>query len=617
MEEHLDQSLAFDLPKHRASAIKVIGVGGGGSNAVNHMFNSGIRGVDFVVCNTDLQALTFSPIPVKVQLGKNLTNGLGAGANPDTGAMAAEESTEELRAVLEPDTKLLFITAGMGGGTGTGAAPVVARVAKEMNILTIAIVTIPFQFEGAKRMEQAEKGLEELRKHVDSLVVINNNKLRDVYGNLGFKAGFSKADEVLASAARGIAEVITQHYTTNIDLHDARTVLAESGTAIMGSATAEGEGRAVTAISAALDSPLLNDNSIAGCKNVLLLIVSGEGDNEITLDEIGEVSEYIQREAGHGANIIMGVGSDPNLKNGISVTVVATGFSGGEKVTVIPKEPEKIILTLDEEQPVTYQDNMEAPHHEDIVEAMEEEEELAFVAEKEVAEEIVAEEGIIEVVETEDDDFIFIEEESAEEEEESANIVFNLEPEAIEEMEPEMQEEAQIEMIEEAEEERITMVLETEEEEFAPKKSLKSIEDAFFESQEEEDMSLFNFTVKNDHTPEVEAKTETKEAPKSEAKEIILDIQPVDQNMDRSLQEVMRDKVQERKERLKAFNYKFRNQPNGLEHFESEPAYKRLGVELDNVPHSSEQPGNRMSVSEDSEGTHLRSKNSFLHDNVD
>jgi cell division protein FtsZ len=615
MEEHLDQSLAFDLPKHRASAIKVIGVGGGGSNAVNHMFNSGIRGVDFAVCNTDLQALTFSPIPVKVQLGKNLTNGLGAGANPDTGAMAAEESTDEIRAVLESDTKLLFITAGMGGGTGTGAAPVVARVAKEMNILTIAIVTIPFQFEGAKRMEQAEKGLEELRKHVDSLVVINNNKLRDVYGNLGFKAGFSKADEVLASAARGIAEVITQHYTTNIDLHDARTVLAESGTAIMGSATAEGEGRAVTAISAALDSPLLNDNSIAGCKNVLLLIVSGEGDNEITLDEIGEVSEYIQREAGHGANIIMGVGSDPNLKNGISVTVVATGFSGGEKVTVIPKEPEKIILTLEEEQEVSYQDNMEAPHHEDIVDNFQEEE-IELLAEEEIAEELVAEEAIVE----EEEEFIMMEaelEEAADEEEESADIVFNLEPEAMEVMEPEMQEEAQVEMMEEAEEERITMVLETEEEEFAPKKSLKSIEAAFFESQEEEDMSLFNFTVKNDHTPEVEAKTETKEAPKSEAKEIILDIQPVDQNMDRSLQEVMRDKVQERKERLKAFNYKFRNQPNGLEHFESEPAYKRLGVELDNVPHSSEQPGNRMSVSEDSEGTHLRSKNSFLHDNVD
>ena len=614
MEEHLDQSLAFDLPKHRASAIKVIGVGGGGSNAVNHMFNSGIRGVDFVVCNTDLQALTFSPIPVKVQLGKNLTNGLGAGANPDTGAMAAEESTEELHAVLEPDTKLLFITAGMGGGTGTGAAPVVARVAKEMNILTIAIVTIPFQFEGAKRMEQAEKGLEELRKHVDSLVVINNNKLRDVYGNLGFKAGFSKADEVLASAARGIAEVITQHYTTNIDLHDARTVLAESGTAIMGSATAEGEGRAVTAISAALDSPLLNDNSIAGCKNVLLLIVSGEGDNEITLDEIAEVSEYIQREAGNSANIIMGVGSDPNLKNGISVTVVATGFSGGEKVTVIPKEPEKIILTLDEEQEVSYEDHMEAPHHEDVIDTFEEEE-IELVAEEEIAEEIVAEEALVE-----EEEFIMMEaelEEAAEEEEESADIVFNLEPEEIEEMEPEMQEEAQVEMMEEAEEERITMVLETEEEEFAPKKTLKSIEDAFFEAQEEEDMTLFNFTVKNEDEQEVTMKVEVEQNAKSEAKEIVLDIQPVDQNMDRSLQEVMRDKVQERKERLKAFNYKFRNQPNGLEHFESEPAYKRLGVELDNVPHSSEQPGNRMSVSEDWEGTHLRSKNSFLHDNVD
>ena len=350
------ENLAFspDLPKNKSNVIKVIGVGGGGSNAINHMYNQGIKGVDFVVCNTDEQALNNSPVPIKIQLGITLTEGLGAGANPEVGQQSALESIEEIEQILDSNTKMVFITAGMGGGTGTGAAPVIAQLAKDREILTVGIVTIPFQFEGKVRQEQALKGVENLRRNVDSLIVINNNKLREVYGNLGFKAGFSKADEVLATASRGIAEVITHHYTQNIDLKDAKTVLSNSGTAIMGSAEATGDNRAKEAIVSALDSPLLNDNKITGAKNVLLLIVSGE--NEITIDEIGEINDHIQMEAGHNANIIMGVGEDPNLGDAISVTIIATGFDVEQQMMIVNANDEaknKIIHHLGEEQKAT------------------------------------------------------------------------------------------------------------------------------------------------------------------------------------------------------------------------------------------------------------------------
>ena len=341
-------NIAFDLPKNQSNVIKVIGVGGGGSNAINHMFQAGINGVDFVICNTDAQALQNSPVPNKIQLGVSLTEGLGAGANPEVGEQAALESMEDLKQMLDTTTKMIFITAGMGGGTGTGAAPVIAKQAKEMNVLTVGIVTMPFLFEGKNRCRQAQIGIEKLRANVDSLIVINNNKLREVYGNLGFKAGFSKADEVLATAARGIAEVITHHYTQNIDLRDAKTVLSNSGTAIMGSAIASGSSRAQEAITKALDSPLLNDNKITGAKNVLLLIVSGS--QEITIDEIGEINDYIQIEAGHGANIIMGVGEDEDLGEAIAVTVIATGFNVDQQDDIVNTESKKIIHTLEDEQ---------------------------------------------------------------------------------------------------------------------------------------------------------------------------------------------------------------------------------------------------------------------------
>ncbi len=349
----MDNNFSFDLPKNKSNVIKVIGVGGGGSNAINYMFQQGIKGVDFVISNTDAQALNESAVPIKIQLGASLTEGLGAGANPEVGALAAEESLDDIKTLLNTQTKMVFITAGMGGGTGTGAAPIIAKMAKEMDILTVGIVTMPFQFEGKLRLEQAEKGLEKFKKTVDALIVINNNKLREVYGNLGFKAGFSKADEVLATAARGIAEVITHHYRQNIDLKDAKTVLKDSGTAIMGSGSASGTNRAQDAIINALDSPLLNDNKITGCKNVLLLIVSGT--EEITIDEIGEINDFIQTEAGNNANIIMGIGEDPELGSSISVTIIATGFGIDQQHHIVNTEAKKIIHTLEEDQTLEHE----------------------------------------------------------------------------------------------------------------------------------------------------------------------------------------------------------------------------------------------------------------------
>ena len=328
----MDDGLQFNLPKNRSSVIKVIGVGGGGSNAVNHMKNVGVNGVDFMVCNTDAQALYHSPVANKVQLGASLTEGLGAGADPEIGRQAAVESIDEIQSILETGTKMCFITAGMGGGTGTGAAPIIAKAARDMGILTVGIVTSPFGFEGKIRKAQSEEGIKAMREAVDSLIVINNDKLRQVYGDLGFRNAFAKADEVLAGAAKGIAEVITNHYTQNIDLRDAKTVLENSGSALFGTGSGEGQDRAATAIGAALDSPLLNDNHIKGAKNVLLLLTSGSGEYEITIDEIGEITDHIQREAGGNANVIMGIGDAEEAGSKITCTIIATGFPTGTRV---------------------------------------------------------------------------------------------------------------------------------------------------------------------------------------------------------------------------------------------------------------------------------------------
>ena len=339
--------MQFELPQEENSIIKVIGVGGGGSNAVNHMYRLGIKVVDFIVCNTDKQALEKSPVPNKIQLGLKSTKGLGAGSIPDVGRDAALESLDEIKKFLGTETQMVFITAGLGGGTGTGAAPVIASIARELGILTVGIVTIPFTFEGKKRRAQAEAGLEEMKKYVDTLLVIGNDKLREIYGNLKMSEAFEHADDVLTGAAKSIAEIISLHMHINVDFNDVKTVMKDSGVAIMGSAIASGERRAVKAVEQALNSPLLNDNDISGARHVLLNIMSGSDD--IDMDEFGEITDFIQDAAGGTAELITGYGTDPSLGDNVSVTIIATGFNakqstGFEAITF----KERKIVNLDE-----------------------------------------------------------------------------------------------------------------------------------------------------------------------------------------------------------------------------------------------------------------------------
>ncbi|MBS1634786.1 MAG: cell division protein FtsZ [Bacteroidetes bacterium] len=358
--------MQFELPQEESSIIKVIGVGGGGSNAVNHMFRMGIKGVDFIICNTDKQALGKSPVPNKVQLGTSLTRGLGAGAKPEVGRDAALESIEEIKNFLSENTEMVFITAGLGGGTGTGAAPVIASIAKELGILTVGIVTIPFTFEGKKRRQQAEQGLEELKKYVDTLIVIGNDKLREIYGSLKMTEAFAHADNVLTGAAKSIAEIISMHMHVNVDFNDVKTVMKESGVAIMGSAVASGEKRALRAVENALISPLLNDNDIRGARHVLLNIMSGSDD--IEMDEFGEITDFIQEAAGGTAELITGYGTDPSLGDNVSVTIIATGFN--TKMTTGYEAPvfqERKIVKLDEQPVVTKQEPQQTNIIDEIV----------------------------------------------------------------------------------------------------------------------------------------------------------------------------------------------------------------------------------------------------------
>jgi len=326
--------LTFDSPKDQSSIIKVIGVGGGGGNAVNHMYSQGIKGVDFILCNTDAQALEISSIPTKLQLGTELTEGRGAGSKPEVGRNAAVEDTEKIKELLANNTKMLFITAGMGGGTGTGAAPVIAQIAAELDILTVGIVTIPFQFEGRKRKKLAEQGIIEMRKYVDTILIISNDKLRELHGNLTLSNAFSQADSILTTAAKGIAEIITVTGYINVDFEDVKTVMKKSGAAIMGAGTAEGENRALDAAEMALNSPLLNDNDIKGANDMLLYIATGS-ENEIEMDEVSEITDYIIDHAGDQCDVIWGSGTDENLGNKISITLIATGFNKKEE-----KDPE-------------------------------------------------------------------------------------------------------------------------------------------------------------------------------------------------------------------------------------------------------------------------------------
>ena len=641
-------SIAFDLPKNKSNVIKVIGVGGGGSNAINHMYQAGINGVDFVICNTDAQALENSSVPNKIQLGVSLTEGLGAGANPEIGEQAALESMEDLKVMLESTTKMAFITAGMGGGTGTGAAPVIAKVAREMDILTVGIVTIPFQFEGAMRCKQAQLGIEKLRANVDSLIVINNNKLREVYGNLGFKAGFSKADEVLATAARGIAEVITHHYTQNIDLRDAKTVLSDSGTAIMGSSTASGSGRANEAITKALDSPLLNDNKITGAKNVLLLIVSGG--QEITIDEIGEINDYIQIEAGHGANIIMGVGEDENLGDAIAVTVIATGFAVDQQDEIVNTESKKIIHTLEDEQKAVQDlstDSTSVGKFDEAIEepvikhTLEEESETiesdliptsSYIRNFNVFYEEVLPEPVSEVIATPmDDDFIIIE---------SKDVINELEVIGEEVVGTESTEEDQFALSfdlpisetkkEKPEENTITFDLDPEVKNMEVKEFVEVTPVIDYNLDGETRYNLEEYMELETQLTGARSVAETHE-PKLVENELVFEKKTVKTEaatqsesgsegnvdpMNSSIGDLLKERAEERKRKLKNFNYTFKNNRKSVDEIEKEPAYKRQGVDLDE--NTKEQKVSRMSLGEDSnDEIQLRSNNSFLHDNVD
>ena len=672
--------IKFDMPKNQSNVIKVIGVGGGGSNAINHMFKQGIKGVDFIVCNTDSQALENSSVPNKIQLGVNLTEGLGAGANPEVGQQSALESIEEIEKMLDTNTKMVFITAGMGGGTGTGAAPVIAQLSKERDILTVGIVTIPFQFEGKVRQEQALKGVDRLRKQVDSLIVINNNKLREVYGNLGFKAGFSKADEVLSTAARGIAEVITHHYTQNIDLKDAKTVLSDSGTAIMGSGTASGDNRAKDAIIDALDSPLLNDNKITGAKNVLLLIVSGT--NEITIDEIGEINDHIQTEAGHNANIIMGVGEDESLGEAISVTIIATGFNYEQQKSIVNSaEPKVIIHTLEEEQKVvrdltqatsvssygfttpdqplrvstpesqeleiereevsyevetrkvfTLEDEYEGDQDDfggldfptqpsDVVEDLAFERKAVEPSNLDVFFEIVtpkAEERTqdqnqndpmalkqkdIRDIQVVDPEFVIV---TPKKHENAAPVVHHLTEEWAE------IEVASTEVVGHANDAMGQASAKKEEiirfslEDYMDKEEELSLAKPVI-SHKEEIAEEFKFSVRAEETAVVN-KVEV-EASSSDYDEM----NPTEMSIEEF---TLRSRAAERRRKMKDFNYKFNNSTAHYSDLEKEPAYKRLGVDLDEVNDES----NKSRISFGVDGNNdpkLRSNNSFLHDNVD
>jgi cell division protein FtsZ len=342
-----DNHYKFEIPSHHKSIIKVIGVGGGGSNAVNHMYNQGIKDVEFVVCNTDAQALKNSPVPYRLQLGSNLTEGLGAGANPEKGKNAALESKEDIRELLSDSTKMVFITAGMGGGTGTGAAPVIAKVAKELDILTVGIVTAPFSFEGKRKITQAEQGINELKQYCDTVLVISNDKLREIYGNLPVSRAFAEADNILTTAAKGIAEIITVPGYVNVDFEDVKTVMKDSGAAVMGSAQTEGEQRAFRAAEEAISSPLLNNKNILGAQKILLSIISGDA-AELQMDELSEITEYIQEKAGDNAEVIFGHGIDPALGESIRVTVIATGFEN----MPLSQDPKKKVIDLESNRPV-------------------------------------------------------------------------------------------------------------------------------------------------------------------------------------------------------------------------------------------------------------------------
>lgn len=630
MENIGTQGFSFDLPKGNSSIIKVIGVGGGGNNALKHMYEKGIHGVDFVICNTDAQTLDNNPVSNKVQLGTTITEGLGAGADPEVGEKSAIESIEEIKAAMGQNTKMVFITAGMGGGTGTGAAPVIAKVAKDMGILTVGIVTVPFSFEGKRRLEQAENGLDKLRNNVDSLIVINNDKLRQQFGNLGFKQGFSKADEVLTNAAKGMAEVITGYFDVNIDFRDAKSVLQNSGTALMSTGTASGENKAEEAVKKALDSPLLNDNKITGAKNVLLLIRSGA--EEVTMDEIGIIMDHIQKEAGNTADIIFGVGSDEELGDSVSVLVIATGFSNDnqkfsgttEKIRIglndaldtpkaspfktreereIASEPTsdfggKNLFRLDDEDQETPQFKVTSTEKKMIVEEEEVTTEIKFFDREE--------------------DTVNNPEQSwrneAEPQQEAFNL-FSFDEEAEEETDLEIQS-FSFETEGQKEEPSTNTFTNIYEEE-------KPIEFSFFVNEPVHEPKA-DFTTPAPVVEEPVQKTEAffqpvKEEPKAEEKPVFENKTEIETPKSAENEftfvnkSIDQEKVMERRNKLKEFNSRYQSFDN-VNEFESVPAFKRKNISIDGT-NASDQSINTY-LSENNGSIQIR-ENRFLNKDVD
>lgn len=559
--------MKFEMLKDKSSIIKVIGVGGGGGNAVNHMYNQGIVGVDFIICNTDAQALELSPIPNKIQLGASLTEGRGAGSMPEVGMNSAIESIDDVKELLGTTTKMIFITAGMGGGTGTGASPIIAQAAKELGILTVGIVTTPFNFEGKRRKQQADEGLEAFKKHVDTLLVISNDKLREMYGNLTLSNAFAEADNILTTAAKGIAEIITVPGYINVDFEDVKTVMQSSGVAIMGSASAEGEGRAFKAVQNALASPLLNDNDIEGARYILLNITSGE--EEVLMDEVSEITDYIQNQAGLTADIIWGNCYDETLGDKISVTLIATGFqTKEEKFSKAAPNAEKKVIPLQIENKATVETaipnlNITIENNE-VVAAVNHIDDIVLQGE-EIQDEIK--------INT-------IEEESAAVKKAPAMV---LKKHIVEESE------------------QSTFIREDVKKE-APA-STKQV-------------NLFDFIP----APEPKQDPVMEQEPfrlldKESVEFTIINKTPVENEETDELEEQMR-KNKERINRLKELSMRLRT-PNGVNDLESEPAYLRKKQNLDNTPHSTESQVSRYTLNDDNGQPQIRPNNPFLHDNVD
>ena len=670
------QAMKFDLPEH-SSIIKVIGVGGGGSNAVNHMYRQGIKGVDFIVCNTDKQALDMSPVPHKIVLGTTLTEGRGAGSIPEVGRNAAIENIEDIRGLLANNTKMVFITAGMGGGTGTGAAPIIAGIAREMGILTVAIVTVPFLFEGKKRRLQAEEGLEQLKQNVDTLLVVCNDKLREMYGNLKLSDAFSHADDVLAIAAKSIAEVISLTQQINVDFADVCTVMRNSGVAIMGSAVVSGENRSTRAVEQALNSPLLNDNNITGARFVLLNIISGE--NEITMDELGEITDYIQEAAGQTAEIIKGYGVDPSLGDNVNVTIIATGFNQNNPIAyeyTKKQAAEKVVLELDEnklELVEAVQNELKA----EVVNPLE-----PFLVSKQpepIAEEKIAKVDIVNVLAP----FIVAEEPVLEtnlqEEIQEPIAEVALVEEIIEPItEVTLEEEivlpiAEVALVEEIIEPIAEVTLEEEillpiaevalvEEIIEPIAEVELTEEILEPVAESEviepvlntnvEFEITNFTETETTTSNLELVIENNETPElvaeilpvatipeiivtavaanepflikrdvvetSAASDLVVSEQINEEELAKKTQKDEQQKKNlDRIQKLKELSLKLKT-PKGLNEMEHEPAYVRKNINLENVPHSSESQVSRYTLTENEEKKiEIRPNNSFLHDQVD